>query len=67
MTTIGFIRWSISTCRSSFTRSVQAACRWYPKALVQDAVLQFPYDYEYAAGCDPDAQIMRASSEKQVS
>lgn len=38
-----------------------------PKALVQDAVLQFLYDYEYAAGYDTDAQIMRASSGKQVS
>lgn len=38
-----------------------------PKALVQDAVLQFLYDYEYAAGYDTDAQIMRASCRKQVS
>lgn len=38
-----------------------------PKALVQDAVLQFLYDYEYAAGYDTDAQIMRASSKRQVS
>ena len=38
-----------------------------PKALVQDAVLQFLYDYEYAAGYETDAQIMRASSGKRVS
>lgn len=38
-----------------------------PKALVQDAILQFLYDYEYAAGYNTDAQIMRASSKRQVS
>lgn len=38
-----------------------------PKLLVQDAVLQFLYDYEYAAGYDTDAQVMRASSKRQVS
>lgn len=37
-----------------------------PKALVQDAVLQLLYDYEYAAGYDTDAQIMRASSGKKM-
>lgn len=37
-----------------------------PKALIQDAVLQVLYDYEYAAGYDTDAQIMRASSEKKA-
>ena len=35
-----------------------------PKALVQDAILQFLYDYEYAAGYDTDAQVMRASAKK---
>ena len=38
-----------------------------PGKLVQDAVLQFLYDYEYAAGYDTDAQIMRASSRREVS
>ena len=38
-----------------------------PKALVQDAILQFLYDYEYAAGYDTDAQVMRASARKKVS
>ena len=38
-----------------------------PKGLVLDAVLQFLYDYEYAAGYDTDARIMRASAGKQVS
>lgn len=34
-----------------------------PKALVQDAILQFLYDYEYAAGYDTDAQIIRGVAE----
>ena len=38
-----------------------------PKGLMLDAVLQFLYDYEYAAGYDTDARIMRASAGKQVS
>lgn len=38
-----------------------------PKALVQDAILQFLYDYEYAAGFDTDAQVMRAFAEREVS
>lgn len=38
-----------------------------PKALVQDAILQFLYDYEYAVGYNTDAQVMRASSKRQVS
>lgn len=49
-----------------FDKVRTGALKMDPRALVQDAILQFLYDYEYAAGYDTDAQIMRSSARQQA-